>query len=310
MRENRFQIEVATGRFTLPVVILICLILWAMTIQEWSDLGSLFIIISIGYLMIKANTAFTLIRTRTSLPVCIYWILATSLFFLHPFEWSHLIPLTFLIAVLQLFNAYESSKPAAPIYNVFLTLGASSLLFPKMIYFIPLFFFSMIPFRAISFKSLWACLLGLLTSYWFLFGYAIWNKEMNLFIDPIKEMITFSPISYGDLPINAIISWVVITLFLLISSVHYWHISYTDKTRTRIYHFFLVNAGWWTTLLILLQPQHFQILMPIQCICAGFLGGHLFTLTRNRFSGILFIVTFASVLLTTVYNLWMQYFNS
>lgn len=300
-----FQIQIATGRFTLPVTILICLLLWVFTLNGWNEVGSLGIVVLIGYLMIEANTAFTLIRTRTSLPVSIYWTLAAALFFLHDFQWENFVPLAFLIAVMQLFQSYESSKPTTPIYNIFLILGTCSLFFAPAIYYLPLFFISMIPFRAFSLKSFGACVLGILTPFWFLLGYAFWKEQMQLFINPLKEIITFVPISYAHLHANEIISWIFITLFLLINGIHYFQTAYFDKTRTRIYHFFLVHAGWWTTLLTLLVPQHLAVWMPIQCICAAFLGGRLFTLTRNSFSGIFFFVTLVILILLTIYNLWM-----
>ena len=279
MRELiHFQIQTATGRLTFPVTILICLLLWGFTIDAWSEAASMCIVALIGYLMIEANTAFTLIRTRTSLPVSIYWMLATALFFLHGFQWENFVPLAFLIAVMQLFRSYESSKPATPVYNTFLIFGA--------------------------------CVLGLLTPYWFLFGYAFWEERMPLFMAPLKEIITFAPISYAHLQAYEIVSWTFISLFLLINGIHYFQTAYADKTRTRIYHSFLVYAGWWTTLLSFLMPQHLSVWMPVQCICAAFLGGRLFTLTRNRFSGIYFFVIFVAFMLITLYNVWMLYFNS
>ena len=119
----------------------------------------------------------------------------------------------------------------------------------------------------------------------------------------------FHPIEYGHLTISEIVSWGIITLLLIISGFHYLQISYMDKTRTRIYHSFLVIAGLYVTLWSILQPIYLHALIVIQLICAAFLGGHLFTLTRNRFSGIFFIVTFITIILLTIFNLWMQFFN-
>ena len=310
MNLNRFQIQVATGRFTLPVVILICLLLWGITFQEWKDCLYLAITAIIGYLMIEMNTAFTMIRTRTTMPVCIFWMIATSLFFLRPFEWENLVPLAFLLSVYQLFQSYESSSPAIPIYHAFFFISLGSLVFPPFIYFAPILWGSMIPFRSLSGKSLLASLLGIITPYWLLFGYAFYFDQMSLFLDPLKEMICFYPIEYGHLTVSEIASWGIITLLLIISGFHYWQISYMDKTRTRIYHSFLVIVGLCVTLWSILQPIYLHELIVIQLICAAFSGGHLFTLTRNRFSGILFIVTLILFILLISFNLWMQFFNS
>lgn len=305
----RLQTEVATGRFTLPVVILICLLLWGTTFQEWNDLISLGITALIGYVMIEANTTFTLIRTRSTLSVCIYGWLASSMLFLHPFDWSNLVPLAFILAVYQLFGSYESPSPTNSIYHAFLFVSLGSLALHSFIVFALLLWGSMIPFRAINGRSFLASLIGLATPYWFLFGYAFYFDQMHLFFAPLQEMIHLYPIDFSLLSVTEIASWGVITALLLISSVHYGQTFYMDKTRTRIYHSFLVYAGWWTTILSVLQPIHLHAWLPIQLICMAFLTGHLFTLTRNRFSGILFIVTFATFIMLMSFNLWMQFFN-
>ena len=309
MRVDKFQIDVATGRFTLPVVILVCLFLWIVSIREWSDLISLGIVAAICYLMIEANTSFTLIRTRTTLPVCMYAFLASSLFFLHSFGVGNWAPLAFLLAVTQLFYSFESSTASIPIFHSFFFLSLGSFAFPQMAYFCPLFLLGMIPFRSMGAKTFVAALLGLLTPYWFLFGYAFWFNQMSLFYAPLVEMIHFHPIEYGHLMLNEILSWGIIALLLMIGSVHYWQTAYMDKTRTRIYHSFLTFVGLFALLFSVLQPMFLHEWMQMQLICASFLMGHLFTLTRNRFSGILFIVTFVVLILLSLYNLWMQFFS-
>lgn len=300
----------ATGRFTLPVVILICLLLWGSTFQEWNELISLGVTIIIGYVFIETNTTFNLIRTRTSMPVCLYWLIATALFFLHPFEWTNLVPLVFILATYQLFHSYESVSSSPFIFHSFLFIGLGSIAFPQLLYMVPMLWGSMIPFRAISIKSFFASIIGLMTPYWFIFGYAFYFNEMHILLTPLREAAHLYPIDYSHLTLPEIASWGFITLLLIVSGFHYWQISYMDKTRTRIYHSYLAIAGFWATLLSILQPVHWCEWLSIQLICTAFLCGHLFSLTRNRFSGIFFIVTFVLYILLMSFNLWMQYFNS
>lgn len=133
---------------------------------------------------------------------------------------------------------------------------------------------------------------------------------MNLFYHPLQEFIHFQPISYELLGLDRIISCGIITLISLVSSVHYFHVSYLDKVRTRIFLFFLITVEAWIYLLGILQPQHFDLLLQMQIIVGSILTGHLFTLTHNRFTGIFFIITFVLLIVLTIYNLWMQFFNS
>ena len=139
MRESRFQINVATGRMTLPVAILFCLMIWVMSLDSWKDLGTLGITVLTGYLMIETNTAFSLIRTRTSLPVSIYWCLFSALVFLHTFEWNCFTPLAFLLAVVHLYRSYESPYASANIFHAFFFLSLGSLAFPQLRSFAPRF---------------------------------------------------------------------------------------------------------------------------------------------------------------------------
>lgn len=309
MRENRFQVNIATGRLTLPVVILVCLIVWGIGTTEWNDLGTWGITAFCGYLMIEMNTKFTLIRTRTTLPACIYWYLISIFFFIHTFEWSNFAPLAFLLSIFNLFMGYESSKAPIHVFHAFFFLGLGSLAFPQLIYFTFLLIISTITFRAMNAKSFFASILGLLTPYWFLFGYAFYQNEMPVFYTLVKEIYHFYPIHYFEIQATEIIAGIFSTILLVISSLHYFQVAYLDKTRTRIFLSFIAFSGWWTTLFMILQPQHLHVLLPIQLISSAFLAGHLFTLTRNRFSNILFIVTFILFIALTIFYLWMRFFS-
>ena len=309
MRINRLQINVATGRMTLPVAILFCLMIWVMSLDSWKDLGTLGITVLTGYLMIETNTAFSLIRTRTSLPVSIYWCLFSALVFLHTFEWNCFTPLAFLLAVVHLYRSYESPYASANIFHAFFFLSLGSLAFPQLLFFAPIFLFSTFNFRSLSPKSFFAGLLGIATPYWLLFGYAYWNDDMPLVLTPLQELFHFQAIEYSLIPLYRWISWGFVSLLFIITGIHYSQVSYQDKTRTRIYMTFLIVTGCWATLITLLQPQHLHPLLPVQLICTSFLAAHLFTLTRNRFSSIFFIVTFVGSIFLTGYNLWMQFFN-
>ena len=309
MRENRFQVDIATGRLTLPVVILVCLILWGIDISKWSDLGTWGIIALCGYLMIEMNTTFTLIRTRTTLPTCIFVYLTTIFFFLHSFEWTNFAPLAFLLAIFNLFMGYESTKSSTHVFHSFLFLGLGSLALPQLVLFTPLLIISTITFRAMNIKSFFASIVGLFTPYWILFGYAFYQNKMPLFNNLVKEMFHFYPINYSGLQTTGIIAGLFSTFLLMISSIHYFQVAYLDKTRTRIYLSFFAFSGWWTTLIMVLQPQHLHALLPIQLISSAFLTGHLFTLTRNRFSSLFFVVTFILFIALTIFNLWMRFFS-
>lgn len=307
---NQFQTNVAKGRFTFPVAIFVCLLLWLITVREWQDAISLLACALTAYLLIEINTAFTLIRTRTTLHVCFYIILSTACLFLHPFRLAVFVPLAFLVALSQLFAGYESSQPAGSVFHAFFFLGLGSLLFPQLLYFVPLFYWGMIGFRSLSAKSFFAGIIGLSVPYWFLFGHAFYHDQMPLFYHPFRELVHFQPIVYQGIGWDKALSCGAVTVISLVSTVHYFQVSYLDKVRTRIFLSFLIVVEAWIYLWGILQPQHLDTLLQMQIIAGSILTGHLFTLTHNRFSGIFFIITFVVLIALTIYNLWMQFFNS
>lgn len=92
LARNRFQYELATGRATLPVTIIICLIMYGITYQEKTDLLSLAIHGAIVYCLIELNTTFSLIRTRTTLHAAIFLFFLSGLPFCTPIHMSNGFP--------------------------------------------------------------------------------------------------------------------------------------------------------------------------------------------------------------------------
>ena len=119
----------AKGRFTFPVAILICLLLRIITGNEWQDVINLLVCALTAYLLIEINTAFTLIRTRSTLHVSFYVFLSTACLFLHSFQYAVFAPLTFLIAISQLFSGkyiprflfHRTGKPVVSTVALFCT---------------------------------------------------------------------------------------------------------------------------------------------------------------------------------------------
>ncbi len=190
----------------------------------------------------------------------------------------------FLIAISQLFSSYESPYPAGSIFHAFsFSSDWEACCFPPVAFICTSVLFGDDQFQIPVTQKFLCGLTGLCVPLLALFGYAFCYDKMNLFYHPLQEFIHFQPISYELLGLDRIISCGIITLISLVSSVHYFHVSYLDKVRTRIFLFFLITVEAWIYLLGILQPQHFDILLQMQIIVGSILTGHLFTLTHNRF---------------------------
>ncbi len=285
----------------------VCLLLWAVTMNDWTEIISMAACALTAYLLVELNITFTLIRAQTVFPACLYVFFCTACFFLHPFRPLAAIPPLFLLALFFLFKSCDSSSAAIDIFNAFFCLGVGSLLFPQLLFFVPLFYWGMIHFRSLAPKSFFAGLIGLALPYWFLFGHAFYHDQMALFYRPWQELLSFR--GYPAWNRERIVSGAVVTLLSLASIIRYFHVFLSDKVRTRLFLFFLITTEAWIYVLGIWQPRHFDVWLSLQIAVGSILAGHLFVLMRTRFSGIFFLVSFILFLLLAAHNLWMQFFN-
>lgn len=185
LARNKFQYELATGRITLPVAVVFCLLLFGITYQEQTDFISLAIYGLITYLLIELNTTFSLIRTRTTFHAALFLFFFGGLPFLHTYSHEQWIPLLFVISFGYLFRSYESPYASTPIFHAFLCLGISSFLLPQTLYFIPLIYFYMVGLRAFTLRTFFAGLTGIFTPYWIMLCYHLYTgtpeKSANRF---------------------------------------------------------------------------------------------------------------------------------
>ena len=306
---HSFQQQIATGRFNLPVAILVSILLWILNGTLWPEIENFLLMTFIGYLMIELNTTYSLIRTRTTIPTSFFGCLMSAFYFLHPYQAASIaIPLC-IISLFELFRSYETSEPQSLTYNTFLFFSIGTWFFPSLCYLLPLWMLALITFRSLTMKSFTSSLLGFFTPYWFLLAYSLVVEEPSYWLTPFKEVCQWTPISYQSWNLPIIICMAFATLQLIIGVIHYVMVAYQDKNKTRILLSFLSFLGLYVTVLIVIQPQHAFTWMPLQLVVTSFLTGHLFTLTTNRFTGIYFIIIFVGYNLLTLYLLWMQLFN-
>lgn len=307
---DQFQINVAKGRFTFPLAICSCLLLRLLTASVWEDSLSLLCCAFTAYALIETNTAFTLIRTRTTLDVSLYIILSTLTTFFTPYSPTLWVVPLMLLAHFALFRSYESHDGSSSLFHAFLFLSLGSLLFPPLLWLSPLFFIGMGYFRSFHARSFFAAWTGLAVPYWFLFGYHFLTHDLDTFYRQIQALYALTPLQYSQLSLPAQLFGGTVGILTLLSSAHYLQVSYQDKTRTRVFLSYLVVLEAFLLLLGLLQPTHFEVALQLLLLPCSVLTAHLFTLTRNRFSGIYFLCTFAGLIILTFLLIWMQFFNS
>ncbi|WP_448778398.1 hypothetical protein [Bacteroides congonensis] len=333
MRNKKLQNQVTAGRFTLPVVILICTLCWVSTyflfpdlmtaptqenlssfwqsardflLPGWAErIVSFLVYAVIGYFLIELNNQFGIIRMRASMQTAIYFLLVTACPKMHLLYAGDIAALAFLISIYFLFKSYQQSRAAGYLFYSFLFIGAGSILFPQLTVLSVLWLFEAYRFQALTPRSFCGALLGWILPYWMLFGHAFFYNEMELFYRPFIELTTF-----GDVfNLQILQTWELAVLgyllvLFIVSAVHCIAAGFEDKIRTRAYLQFLIDLTIFLFLLIAIQPNYCSDLLPLLMISCSILIGHFFVLTNSKSSNVFFIVSLVSLILLFAFNIW------
>lgn len=307
---DTLQYQIATGRLTLPVAILLSLLTGGILCQSWSHVLSLGIGILMTGLMIEMNTTFALIRTRTTLPPALFLVSFILCPFLYPYSAESWFPLLFAGMLSALFRSYESRHASSPVFHAFLFIGIGSWLLPACLFFVPFLYLHMIGLRSFSARTFFAGLVGLSLPYWFMLCYGTYSGSPDIILTPFRILGQEWIPDYTTLRLSQYISWGIFFALALVSSIQNYQVSRQDKVQTRIMIQSLRFTGIEVMLLMFWQPQHFNALFPIIVMIGAIMHGHLFALLFNRLTRYYFLCILLLTLFTGIFNIWMHSFNS
>lgn len=331
MRNRTIQSQITAGRLTLPVVIFTCIACWVITsfllpdlpvkdpvyslwndlynryIPEWTSRVLSFTLFAIiGYFLIELNNTFAIIRMRASVQTSLFFMLITACPGLHLLYPGDIAAGAFLISVYFLFKSYQQLRPAGYLFHSFLFIGAGSLIFPQLTFFIPIWLIGANNFQALTFRSFCGALTGWSVPYWFLLGHAFFHNRMELFYQPFIELATFQPIRFTEhFQLWEAVTLGYIFILFIVSAVHFIAVAYEDKIQTRSYLNFLIFLTSCIFVFIVLQPGQSMNLLPMLLIGVSILVGHLFVLTGSRSSNYFFIGSMSVLILLFLFNVWM-----
>lgn len=308
MGNNTLQSFVTTGRFTLPVIILVSICCW-MAVGIGTGIPAIRLLPGfalcglVGYLLVEVNNAFALIRVRASAQTALYLLLAT----LSPELYSHYsgqaASACFLFAVMSLFRSYRSEHTSACLFHAFACVGTGSLFVPQLTLLAPILWIGAYSFRSLNTKSFVASFIGWALPYWFLLGYAYAADQMDLFFRPFRELADFSPLGLLT-DISRIVTLTYLIVLFGVGAFHAIVLGDEDKLSTRNYLRFLVLLGVCVVVLIGFQPVLYDSLLPLLWVCTSILGGRLFLLSGSRASNLFFSGCLFAAVLLFAFNLW------
>ena len=320
-----FQHQIATGRLTFPVAVLISIVLWVVPFADKTELLSLLAGGITTYLLIELNTTFALIRTRTEMPSALFICLYSSLLFLHPYQHTCWIQLFFMGTMFGLFYSYESRQAPLYIFHAFLCLGLGSLIINDLIWLLPFIFIAMIILRSLNARSFFAGIIGLTLPYWVILGYYIIldiTGQVSFEGFGVDQLLTeyfgdVIPLStslegiiqeYHELGLVKGACYAVVLSLSLVGTACCHYNSFNDKVRTRCFIGALVPLEIGIILLVIIHPGLSDALLPIQLVFASLTCSYLFALISSRFVYYFLLTVMGLAVGIMALNLWIYFF--
>lgn len=309
-----FQRNIASNQATLPVLAVMVFVLWFVFSPQqppfsfstsdygvWKLMPSFlqegYLALGLGaicaalavYLMAELNNANVLLRVNSRMLSSMMAILLGLAVVCHRFQPGGMVMVLSLMSFFPLFSSYQQPIPILT-FITYLLVSIASLVFPKLLWLVPVYWGIQGYFRAFSFRCFVASILAVLLPYWFYGGIAMLADSPFDFLIHCQEVVSFQEYDYTLLDIRNLILYSFILLLFVTGVIDFRIHRFMDKTRTRIIYNALINYGMIIAVWIAVQPQYFCTLLLLLLIPTSIVFGHFFTLTHTKFSHIYCLV--------------------
>jgi hypothetical protein len=233
----------------------------------------------------------------------VFFMLVAACPMLHRFSGEAVGSVLLLPAVYALFGGYQrQDRATGAMFYAFVFLGLGSLLFARMVLFVPLFVLAAYYLRALTWRSLLGGVVGLALPCWLLLAYALWRGDMALFCRPLERMVTFTPLLTVEFQPW---EWGVLGYLLVVYLVCMSHLlmsGYEGKVSTRSY---LMFFGWlclYVFVYLVLQPGDVTQMLPFLLLGSSVLVSHYMATAGGTMSNLLFFAAWMGLFCLYSYN--------
>jgi hypothetical protein len=256
--------------------------------------------------MAQLNNKFTIIRARTFMPQFVFLFLSVCWLPVHGNYLSQIALFFILTAISITFNMYKDNRAVEQAFLSFFLISIASLLIPEYAVLIIAFWCGYFYLNCFSGKTFFAGLWGFLTPWILLFSmfYFFWSQ--NNFTSFFQGFNTqYFTLNADDIPIVVYIS--VMILILIVAVFQMMNKSHQDNIQTRNELNFIRLIGVFTLLLLVFRFANYNAYLPLIAMVYALLVAYSFTLIKNLFNSLFFILFCAVNLLFVFYIVYLQY---
>lgn len=306
---KRLQNRIAQSRWALPITIIyglvVCLTVELMGYGQWMTFALLLVA---TLMMAELNNGYSLIRIYSRMVSCSFMVMITMSLTLFESVTVAVVMVAFIAFLLLIFRAYQNPGAVGWVFYAFVALGISSIVFSKSLLFVPFLWVIMaVNVLCFSPRTLIASLLGIITPYWFVAAWLIYQGNISYLGTHFLSALQFgTPFQFSILNIHQLLTFAFVLVLAVIGAVHFFLYSYQDRIRIRLMYETFVVLDACAVIFAILQPQYFDEMLGMSIVTTATLIGHFLALTHSRLSNITMFVLAGLALALTVFNLWLN----
>jgi len=242
-----------------------------------------------SFLLAQINNRFTIIRTRTFLPVFTFLLLMASWGETHTSISANLGLTVMTFALFFLFSTSRDRKASEQAFMGSLFISISSLFISPLIFIVPICWIGLLIFQSFSLRTFLASIFGTLAP-WVLF-----IAVRYLFVQHIdfSTLLILKPdfqFNFSLTSLPTIIYLALFTCFLIISIFGVFSLSNGDAINTRNKLNFLILLIVSLIVLAFIFRDQTTLFLPLIAMVFSLIFAHPFTLKNTNFYGISFAV--------------------
>lgn len=257
------------------------------------------------FLLVQLNTKFSLIRTRTFLPVLIYLVLIAVWSLAGITVVNHFTLTLIIIALFIFMNMYRNKQGVEQAFAGSLILATGSLFSCEFIMLLPAFWIGFIMFQSMSLRTFLASLFGAITPWILYISVRFYlQPDVNLLTELLsnfKTTFTFTAPS-----INLIIYASSLLILILIGLVGFLNNLHSDSIQTRQSLKLFVVLFFTSIIITILLSTNITALLPLIAMSYAMIISHPLSLQKNNFNSIIFII----FLVINIFYVFINYFSS
>jgi len=242
-----------------------------------------------AFLVAQINNRFTIIRTRTFLPILIFLFLIGTWNQTHVMIGSHISLTLFIFALFYFFSMLRDRKASEEAFMGSFLISIGSILINPLIFIIPACWVGFMMFQSFSLRTFLASVFGTLCP-WIIYLSAIFLFQPGIDFAQVFNLNISSGLSITAVSISEIIYIASISVIMIIGIVGMISISAGDAINTRNKLNFLLFLLITLVILSYIFRNQFIVFLPFIALVYALLISHPLTLKQNNFNGILFLV--------------------